>query len=267
MGRPRKARPRATGMAAARSRWGPTAAGARLVVLALLASSLTGGVDRKAARLNRDGNRLYDGKHWDDAAKRYDDAQTRAPEAPEIAYNLGNVLFRQGKYADAAPLLRRAAESEQVPMRAQSLYNLGNALHHTGNLKEAVESYKRALDLVPSDLDTKINYEKAVADLRQQQQKKQQQQQNQDKKQDQKQQDEQQSGQGQDQKDQQQQSAPDQQDQEKQRGQEQQEQQEKAGADSLQSQQQQMAASDSAVAAGDLRPEEALRILEAMREH
>jgi Ca-activated chloride channel family protein len=237
---------------------------------ALLAGMTTGGVAHKAAVLNRDANRAYKDKQYDKAASMYDEALTRAPESGSISYNLGNTLYREQKFGDAAAQLRRAAEGGDPAVRGRSYYNLGNSFYKMGKLPEALDSYRRALDLDPGDRDAKINFEKTLLQMQQQQQQQKQQGKGQnDKNQKDK------SGQGNDQKDeksQDQQSKSGEQkkdgSQQQQQAQNQQKQQDQqAGADSLQQKEQPAALGDTtALAAGDLRPEEAMRILQAMRE-
>src|SRR5207249_1802976 len=45
-----------------------------------------------AASKNNEGNRLYNQKRYDDALKKYTDAQVSRPDAIELHYNIGNVL-------------------------------------------------------------------------------------------------------------------------------------------------------------------------------
>jgi tetratricopeptide (TPR) repeat protein len=231
----------------------------------MLALLSTAGVDRKAAKLNNQANELYDAKKFEEAGAIYDEAATRAPEAAAIDYNRGNALLQQGKVQEAAEALRRASQSEDPALRQRSFYNLGNALYGAQKLPEAVAAYRQSLLLDPRDRDAKINFEKALLELQQQQQQQQQQgQQNKDGKQD------QQGQQGQ-----QGQGKPDEQDQqgEKQQGQQgqdqdreaQEQQAQESKPDEQQQAEQQPAALDS-VPAGELSREEALRILEAMRQ-
>jgi tetratricopeptide (TPR) repeat protein len=233
------------------------------VGLGLLALVTTGGIDRKAAQLNNQANGLYAAKKYDEATQVYGDAASRAPDAAAIYYNQGNALFRQGKLEDAAKLLQRGAESGDAAIRQRSLYNLGNALYGTKKLPEAVAAYRQALVLDPRDRDAKINFEKALRELQQQQQQQQQSQQGQQGKQSkdgkQDQQDKQgQQGKQQDQQGQQQQ-AKDQESKEKQ------DQQAQSQPEDEKQPPPQAARLDS-VPAGELSREEALRILEAMRQ-
>jgi tetratricopeptide (TPR) repeat protein len=120
-----------------------------LASIAIVAAVLlTGGVDRNARRLNKEGNHNFSDGDFPAASQQYMDAQARAPLAPEIAYNLGNALYRQGNFAAAAEQLRRAAAGG-VAVGSQSWYNLGNALFKSENLPEAA-AY-RALALAPGD--------------------------------------------------------------------------------------------------------------------
>lgn len=234
--------------------------------VALLALFTTAGVDRKAATLNNQANELYDAKKFEEAGAVYDEAATRAPEAATIDYNRGNALLRQGKVQEAAEALRRASQGDDAALRQRSFYNLGNALYGAQKLPEAVAAYRQSLLLDPSDRDAKINFEKALLELQQQQQQQQQQQgqQNKDGKQDQEGQQGQQ-GQGkQDEKDQQGERQQGQQDQGQQPESPDQQAQESKPEEQQQAEQQ-PAALDS-VPAGELSREEALRILEAMRQ-
>ncbi|MFQ5600627.1 MAG: tetratricopeptide repeat protein [Candidatus Krumholzibacteriia bacterium] len=231
----------------------------------VLSLAMTGGIERKAATRNRDATEAFEAQRFEEAVDLYNQALTHAPESEGISYNLGNALYRQQKLEDAAAALGRATQSADPDLRHHSLYNLGNTFFQMGNAAEAVTAYRRALDAKPDDLDTKINLEKALRLLQQQEQQQQEQQQNPDG--DSEQQDQQQQSQGGGSNQEQQQSG----DQEQQ-GQDSQDQdsQDSAGDEEQQQPQDEeplRAGIDSlSVDEGELRPEEALRILEAMRD-
>jgi len=247
-----------------------------------LALAMTGGVPRKAAQLNQDGNKAFVKKDYDSADHLYDEAQVKAPDAAELSYNRGNVLYKQGKFGDAAANLKRAADSNDRVLRQKSLYNLGNALHDLGELEMAAKSYREALKLNSADRDAKINYEKTLRELKdhpqQQKQKQDQNQQSKDGK-DKKQGGQGQQGKDQDQKDQNSQDQNgDQQQAQKQDDAKQQDAKEKQGQQGKEQQSEgkdekqkpqpddsQLAGMDSIPVEG-LTREEALRILEAMRD-
>jgi len=244
-----------------------------VAAIALLLPAMLHAEGRAAATRNRDANQAFEQSAFDQATDLYDEALTLEPESAVISYNLGNALYRQGKFDEATSALLRGSLSDDPQVRQNSLFNLGNAFVQLQKYPEALTAYRKALELDPTDLDTKINYEKALQLLQQQQQQQQQQDRqkgddNQDKQQDnqnqqqgdqdqEQQQQDQQGDQQQDQNEQQQQQQ-DQQDQQNQEGEQQQEEQ--------QDQEAQEAQADSMQAAGEMTPEEALRILNAMRE-
>jgi len=140
-----------------------------------------------AASKNNEGNRLYNQKRFDDALKLYTDAQATRPQAPELHYNIGNVLFRKGEYDKAVEEYLRAQAAPDRALSQAATYNRGNALLMQKQFQQAVNAYVQALRADPKDQDAKRNLELALKMM--QEQKKQQQQKQDQKQQDQKQQD------------------------------------------------------------------------------
>jgi len=137
--------------------------------------------------LLREGNRQYSHEKFADAEVNYRKALEKNTEASQGAFNLGDALYKQGRFDEAAGQYRIAAEKQKDPIvKAQSYHNLGNALLKAGKIPESIGAYQNSLKLNPKDLDTKYNLEYAKALLQQQQQQKKQDQ-KEDKKKDQKQ--------------------------------------------------------------------------------
>lgn len=158
----------------------------RPLALVLLAgvSTLLGG---EAHRRTEKGNAAYLKGKNDAALEEYQKAQTVLPEAPQLHYDLGNVLYREENWAGAAEAYERALGAAGPDLAPRAAFNLGNALFQDGKYDDAVKAYTRALKVVPEDADAKRNLELALRAI--QQQKKQpkpqpQQQQQGDKKQD-----------------------------------------------------------------------------------
>jgi Ca-activated chloride channel family protein len=209
------------------------------------------------------GNDHFQNKQYQSALEDYRKVQIKNPETPEVLYNLGTALYKVDSFQESAKDLDIAAAKAADPqMKAKALYNYGNAQYRLGNFENAIESYKKALEIDPTDKDSKYNleflqkqknnFEKKNQDRKKddpkkddQEQQQEQQQKNQDQqKQGQGQEDQENQGQGQqdnqdqkpqndpqqnqDQKDQQQKPQPDQQDQQKdQQGEKDKEQQQK----------------------------------------
>ncbi len=239
-----------------------------VVVLAMLAFPMVlWAAGRDAALRNQDANRAFNETRFEEATDLYDAAQTLEPESGVISYNLGNALYRQGRFEEAMSALLRGSVADDAEVRQNSLFNLGNAFVQLEKYPEALTVYRKALELDPHDLDTKINFEKAMQMLQEQQQ---QQQQQQEKGDGQEEDDQSQDGDRQDQENQDQQGDK----QQEQNDSEQQDQQEEQDSEEQQEQSRtedeeepQQAQPDSVqFAPGEMTPEEAIRILDAMRD-
>lgn len=137
------------------------------VVLLSVLSGLFGG---KAHRKNLEGNREYEAKAYDEALAAYTEAQVPAPDAPELHYDLGNVLYRKGDFEGAESAYRRALAAAPPAFAPDPSYNLGNALYRAERYDEAVSAYRRALEARPRDADARRNLELALRALEAQKQ-------------------------------------------------------------------------------------------------
>jgi len=129
----------------------------------------------------------YKRKDYKKALELYQEAQTRDPDSDTLAYNLGNTMYKLGRYEEAGKLYNRILENKNPVLSADSYYNMGNTLYKMGRAAEdqqlysqALEAYKQAIRLEPGDKDAKYNYELVRRLIKEQQQQQQQQQQNQD---------------------------------------------------------------------------------------
>jgi len=116
---------------------------------------------------NRSGNQAYRQQAYEEAIKRYTDAQIEAPEEPRLRYNLGAALYQQRQFDKAAEEFQRAAAVDDAGLAADAHYNFGNARFRQQDLPGAIESYTRALKLRPDHQDAKYNLELARKLLKQ----------------------------------------------------------------------------------------------------
>ncbi len=128
------------------------------VALAALSLPVGGAVHRK----NEEGNRKYEEKAYEDALRDYTEAQVGAPDAPELHYDIGNVLYRQEKWDGAAEEYSRALLSAPPSLAPSVSYNLGNALFRQDKFDEAAKAYRRTLETDPGDREAKRNLELAL---------------------------------------------------------------------------------------------------------
>jgi Ca-activated chloride channel family protein len=142
---------------------------ALLLVFAVPVVPVTAYAESAAAQ-NRKGNELFAEKKYEEAEKAYLEAQGQSPGKPEILYNLGNSLVKQGKYQQGIQSLRQSAAGDNKPLKADSLYNSGDALYSMGDFKGAADAFVEALKLDPEDPDAKHNLELALRQIQQQKQ-------------------------------------------------------------------------------------------------
>jgi Ca-activated chloride channel family protein len=145
----------------------------------------------------RDGNRLYEEGRFEEAHQRYLEGLAAAPESGVLRYNAGNALYRSDDYQRAMEAYQRAIETGDPALASSAWYNLGNAMYRQQQLEPALEAYKEALRLDPADVDAKHNLERVLEQMQQQQNQDPQDQQDQDEQQEQQDQEQQdQEGQG-----------------------------------------------------------------------
>ena len=127
------------------------------------------------------GNESFKQKRFAEAEKSYRKALQKDPNMKEAQFNLGDALFRQKKYADAAAAFQGLQGAAAKDLQAESYHNLGNIAMQEKKYEDAVKAYVEALRRKPQDKDTQYNLNYALSKLRRQQQKQKQQQQKQQK--------------------------------------------------------------------------------------
>jgi Ca-activated chloride channel family protein len=128
----------------------------------------------------REGNRLYEEGRFQEAHERYLQGLAEAPESGVLRFNDGNALYRSDEHAQAMEAYERAIETGDPELARAAWYNLGNALYRQQQLEQSLEAYKQALRLNPGDVDAKHNLERVLEQMQQQQQQQQQDDQSQD---------------------------------------------------------------------------------------
>lgn len=105
------------------------------------------------------------------------------PDDPRIRFDLGDALYKNGRYDEAEATWKPIAEDETSALAPAARHNIGNARYQKQDFGGAAKAYRDALRLRPDEADTKRNLELALRALAEQ---KQQQQREQERKQDQK---------------------------------------------------------------------------------
>ncbi len=130
----------------------------------------------------RKGNESFEKEEFGNSEVAYQKALSVKPESFEAAFNLGDALYKQGKYEEAAKQFQSLASPDLDKKDLSKIYhNLGNTYLSENKLKKSIEAYKNALRNNPDDDDTRYNlaYAQKLLEQQQNQQNKNQQGQNQ----------------------------------------------------------------------------------------
>lgn len=118
----------------------------------------------------RNGNKAFEQKSFADAEVNYKKAAEANPEAFEGWFNLGDALYKQGRFDEALEAYEKGAQFTTDKKRAAATFhNIGNAFAQKKELEKASEAYKQALRLNPNDQETRYNLAKTIQAMRQQQ--------------------------------------------------------------------------------------------------
>ena len=138
-----------------------------LLLVGLVVSPMPGTGQRARSQV-KEGNRLYSEGLFAEAHERYLEALLEDPESNLIRFNDGNALYQGQDYQQAMERYLEAAESGDPALQNAASYNLGNSLFRQQQLEESLEAYKQALRANPADTDAKHNLERVLEQLQQQ---------------------------------------------------------------------------------------------------
>ncbi|MBL1145291.1 MAG: tetratricopeptide repeat protein [Bacteroidetes bacterium] len=129
----------------------------------------------------REGNEAFKKNEFEQAEEKYRASLRKDADLIENSFNLGDALYRQGKYEEASKFFQAvAAKSEDKEIKSKAFHNLGNSLLKEKKLEESIEAYKKSLINNPKDEETRYNYAYAKQQLQEQQKQEQEQQENKD---------------------------------------------------------------------------------------
>jgi len=155
---------------------------AQIMVLLLLLTSL----GPATARASKGEELLHDNK-IDQAIAFYQEALKKNPADPLLQFNLGDALYKNKNFEQAAAAFNEALKTDDLSLQAKSYYNRGNTQYFLGEAarktdpehtiklwQQALDSFRAALALQPEDTEAEHNREtvqKKLEELEKQQQK------------------------------------------------------------------------------------------------
>lgn len=167
------------------------------ITIGLLCSNTVSGQKEERKQI-RQGNKSYKNEKYTESEIAYRKSLEVNPRSTEGIFNLGNALYRQEKYPEAAEQYQLiAAQKERflsenpanIERLAQVFHNLGNIGMKNKEYAKSVEAYKQSLRMNPKDDETRYNLALAQKLLDDQQNQEQEQDQNKDDQQEEQQQD------------------------------------------------------------------------------
>jgi len=124
----------------------------------ILAQKDTIRLQRKARKLLRQGNELYQKKQYTDASVAYQKSLGSNSNYNKATYNLGNAFYQNNNFKEAIPQYELTAKTAKDKFtKAAAFHNLGNAMLESKNYQGAVDGYKSALRNNPNDDETRYN--------------------------------------------------------------------------------------------------------------
>lgn len=117
-----------------------------------------------------EANRLYAEGRYAEAHEMYLEALRQDPGSPLIRFNEGNALYQTQEFERALEAYRDALESGDSALAPGAWYNMGNSLFRQQQLDASLEAYKQALRIDPGDTDAKHNLERVLEQMEEQDQ-------------------------------------------------------------------------------------------------
>ena len=146
------------------------------LLIVLLGTSSVSFAQKEVRKQLRDGNKKYETEHYTESEIAYRKALEANSRSEDAAYNLGNSLYKQGKFQEAVEQYRvvlNASKDKDKAMQAKAWHNVGNVFMNAQDYAKSVEAYKHSLINNPSDNETRYNLavaQKLLKDQEQQEQ-------------------------------------------------------------------------------------------------
>ena len=112
----------------------------------------------------------YNNNEFEKARQYYESILIDRNDDPAANFGLGATAFQQQDYATAMKGFEIVLGTDNDKLKSSAYYNMANILAQNKRLEESLAFFRKSLELNPSDLDAKINYELIKFQLQQQQQ-------------------------------------------------------------------------------------------------
>ena len=101
----------------------------------------------------------YNKKNYNSSRLYYEKILQERKEDDAAKYGLGTSLYKLSDLEKAKDLFGIVKNSKNKQLSSKAYYNLGNIYRDQDKLDESLSFYRKAIQLNPSDIEAKINYE------------------------------------------------------------------------------------------------------------
>ena len=120
------------------------------IILFLLFSTLMG---------QDKGQKLFEQKKYDEARRYYESILDKRDEDKAALFGVGSSAYYLDDIEGALNSFGNTLDSEDDQLKSKSYYNLARILQDKNELEKSLALYRKSLELDPTDIDAKVNYE------------------------------------------------------------------------------------------------------------
>ena len=120
------------------------------IILFLLFSTLMG---------QDKGQKLFEQEKYDEARKYYESVLEKRDEDKAALFGVGSSAYYLDDIEGALNSFGNTLDSEDDQLKSKSYFNLARILQDKNELEKSLALYRKSLELDPTDIDAKVNYE------------------------------------------------------------------------------------------------------------
>ncbi len=150
-----------------------------IISISCLLINPSSSIAESPANAIKEGNTFYQQGEYDEAVRKYQDAEEISPGSDIANFNHGAALFKKGEFQESVDAFTRSLNTENSQLEADAVYNIANAKYKLGNgvvesdmnsaanlYRESLDYYKRAIELDEKNTDAKHNHELTHRELK-----------------------------------------------------------------------------------------------------
>ena len=105
------------------------------------------------------GQKLFEQKKYDEARRYYESILDKRDEDKAALFGVGSSAYYLDDIESALNSFGNTLDSEDDQLKSKSYYNLARILQDKNELEKSLSLYRKSLELDPTDIDAKVNYE------------------------------------------------------------------------------------------------------------